>query len=141
MQTDLGTVSLVFWFEVAPGTTELRKEPDWKDMLERIERELKAPQRSVVVDGFVDPATALTPAAREKLARSRAELVRRRLVARGVAPKRVVARVGDVEAMRVRGYQGSFDLVEVGFEPAEPVREDFEPSSAEYRLWCGTLAH
>ncbi len=138
-QTLLGCPSLAYNFEFSPRSMDVQKEPDWAWMQEGVAEEFKAPQRRLIISGYVEPGNTEVRASAEKRALARAKLVRRKLIKHGLPAKRLVTELGDVEALRAVGYAGTLALVRVGFDPAERVREDFVPSSREYQLWCGAI--
>ncbi len=132
-------VSWLYNFEFSPGSQRLSNEPEWSWMEPGIARELKAPQRRLVISGFVEPGESESRAGADRLARARAELVRGKLLKHGIAAKRIVTQLGDADSLRATNYQGGLALVRISFDPTERVREDFEPNSHEYKLYCGTF--
>jgi hypothetical protein len=69
--------------------------------------------------------------------RARAESIRRQLVAHGVPAQRLKLVDGNVQEFAAGDQLRLIGRVRVTFEPREQLREDLDPSSEEYRKYCG----
>lgn len=136
--TALGcTFDVVFAFEFQPGTTKLRPEPDWATWVPGLERALRVPERNLILLGYAEANEARGNAdAQKRLALRRAQLIVRELEKRGIAPNRMLAKVGDPAAFPRRNDGFAWRRVRIELDPAYRVRGDFEPGSPQYEEFC-----
>ena len=136
------TFGVAYDFEFRAGTTKLNPEPDWDMWVTGLQRVLRAPQRKLTMLGYADASDAPGNAeAQKRLALRRAQLIVQELAKRGIAPDRMVAKVGDPAAFPRRDDAFAWRRVHIEFDPAYRVRDDFEPSSSEYQEFCGVKPH
>lgn len=130
------TFGVAFHFEFRAGTTKVSSETDWGTWVPALQRVLRVPERNLTMLGYAEASEAGNAEAQKRLALRRARLIVQELAKRGIAPDRMIAKVGDPAAFPGRDAF-VWRRVRIEFDPAYRVREDFEPSSSEYQEFCG----
>ena len=118
-----------------PGTADLAEPNISAELFDWIKSVLKNPKRRLRVIGYADEADAASEPQRQQLAQQRAEHVRKLLIKQGLAAKRLSTEVGDPKENGASRSEPS-SLVVLRADPSEPMREDFDPSSPKYKLFC-----
>ncbi len=136
VQTLAGCSPAVVQFVMDRGQSKVGGSTNWPVVLEMVEARLHAPQRKLQVRGYAAPDEAANPRALQQLARARAETVARELSKRGILRQRLVVDVGDVAELQAHAPDQALSLVRLTVLPLGPLRDDFEPSSSEYRHYC-----
>ena len=138
VQTDMACGGMRYAVEFEPRTANVRSGPTgWPTFREQFKKRLKNPKRRLRLIGYAEPDEATSKAELERLARRRAEKLRQALVADGIAAKRLLVELGDAQQLREAGLQGALNVVHILDDPAEPIREDFEPDSPKFQKFCG----
>jgi hypothetical protein len=130
-----GIVQFVF----EAGQSKIGASTDWPFVMDMITGRLRAPQRKLQIRGYAGPDEAKNAAGVARLARTRAEAVARELAQRGISRRRLVIEAGsaaEIQEIQEGSPTQSASLVGVSVLPEQPLREDFEPKSSEYRLFC-----
>jgi outer membrane protein OmpA-like peptidoglycan-associated protein len=126
-----GIVRFVF----ASGQSKPDPSTKWAELVDVITTRLHGTDRKLLVRGYAAPDEAKNVTALARLAQARADAVARELVQRGIPRKKLAIEVGTTADLPQHDAERS--LVVVSLRPEQPVRDDFEPSSSEYRLFCG----
>lgn len=124
---------VIFQFDRA--ATKYRDSVDWAWIRDSIKERIQAPERKLLIRGYAATDEAKDTAGVRRLAKARADIVARDLVERGVPRTRMVIAVGSESDFPP--YRTERSLVDVSRLPAHPVRDDFEPNTTEYRMFCG----
>jgi outer membrane protein OmpA-like peptidoglycan-associated protein len=141
METTLAGCSpgiVQFVFEA--GQSKLGPSAHWPAVIDMITGRLRAPQRKLQIRGYAGPDEAKSAAGVARLARTRAEAVARELAQRGISRQRLVIEAGsaaEIQEIQERSPTQVASLVTVSVLPEHSLRDDFEPKSSEYRLFCG----
>jgi hypothetical protein len=131
------SISVVSHVHFEPGTSKPSERLDWAWMVAQLKVTLRPRERRMIVVGYADASEAASAAAVTRLAELRAKTIAQQLVKHGLDPKRIVSRVGDLEALRSSGVAFDEERVRFEFDPWQRVRDDYEPNSREYRDFCG----
>jgi hypothetical protein len=131
-----GVVQFVF----EPGESKPGPSTNWPAVIDMITSRLRAPSRKLQLRGYAAPDEAKNAAGVARLARARADAVARELAQRGISRKRLVIEVGSAAEIWGDYPERSVSLVMVSVLPEEPLRDDFEPRSSEYRQFCAARA-
>jgi hypothetical protein len=131
------SVSIVPYVHFEPGTSKPTERLDWAWIVTQFKIALRPRERRLIVVGYADASEAANAAEVTRLAELRAKTIAQQLVKHGLDPRRIVSRVGDLEALRSSGVAFDEERVRFEFDPWQRVRDDYEPNSREYREFCG----